>query len=105
MISEGYNMKRLSLERVTEITSTAPAKRYGLYPRKGALRAGSDADLVAIDLEEEWVLRNEDLLSKNALSPFDGWKMRGRVKKTFLRGDLVYDGEILRKKGRFVHAN
>jgi allantoinase len=105
MISEGYNMKRLSLERVTEITSTAPAKRYGLYPRKGALRAGSDADLVAIDLEEEWVLKNEDLLSKNAFSPFDGRKMRGRVKKTFLRGELVYDGEILRKKGRFVHAD
>jgi len=105
IISEGCNKERISLERAVEVLSEAPAKRYGLYPRKGALRAGSDADIVAIDLKEEWVLRNEDLLSKNAMSPFDGWAMKGRVKKTFLRGELVYDGGITEKKGRFVHAD
>jgi allantoinase len=102
MISEGCNKKRISLERLVEITSTAPAKRYGLYPKKGCLRIGSDADLVATDLKKEWELKNEDLLSKNALSPFDGWKLKGRVEKTFLRGKLVYDGEVLERSGRFV---
>jgi len=102
MLSEGYNKKRISLERMIEIVSTAPAKRYGLYPKKGALSAGSDADLIAIDLKEKWVLKSEDLLSKNALSPFDGWRLKGRVKKTFLRGKLVYDGEVLERGGRFV---
>ena len=102
MISEGVNKKRINIERAVEILSTAPAKRYGLYPGKGSLSIGADADLVIIDLKKEWILRNEGLFSKNALSPFDGREMRGRVEKTFLRGELVYDGEPIIKKGRFM---
>jgi dihydroorotase (multifunctional complex type) len=91
MVSEGYNKGRLSLSRLVEVLSTAAAKHYGFYPRKGSLEIGSDADFTIIDTDREWVVDKDLLQSKCGYTPFHGMRLRGRVSKTVVRGALVYD--------------
>lgn len=91
LFSEGYAGGRLSLRRLIEATSEAAAIRYGLYPRKGSLIAGSDADLIFIDEKRKWKVRGADLASKGKLTPFDGAEFTGKVVRTICRGQTVYD--------------
>jgi allantoinase len=93
MISEGYHKRGLSLERIALLTSTNAAKIFGLYPRKGSIRVGSDADLVLADLNETWTYRGESSFSKTKTSHsiYDGVTFKGRVKTTLVRGRKVYD--------------
>ncbi|MCX7903452.1 MAG: allantoinase AllB [Caloramator sp.] len=93
IVSEGYNKGRISLSRLVEILSTNAAKHYGLYPKKGALMIGSDADFTIIDLNKEWVIEKEKMQCLNKYTPFDGMKLKGKVVKTVVRGKLVYDEE------------
>ncbi|MGB3683893.1 MAG: dihydroorotase family protein [Rubrobacteraceae bacterium] len=87
---------RISLERIVQAYSETPARLLGLYPHKGSLRVGSDADIVLVDPEEEHILKNEDIVSKAGWTPFDGCRVKGRPVMTFLRGDLVAAyGEIV----------
>jgi allantoinase len=82
------------------LTAGNPARRFGLYPRKGALLPGSDADLTLIDLDSEWILGQADLHTRWPLSPFIGRTFRGRVVATLLRGTSVYrQGEVLAQPG------
>ncbi|MFI6350105.1 dihydroorotase family protein [Streptomyces sp. NPDC050560] len=76
----------LGYEDVARVYSENPAKQYGLWPRKGRLAPGADADLVLVDPGAERTLRNEDVLSKAGWTPFDGRRVRGRVVRTYLRG-------------------
>lgn len=70
-----------------------PARWYGLFPRKGVLAAGADADLVLVDPGAERVLRDEDVVSKAGWTPYAGRRVRGRVVRTFLRGrEVASDG-------------
>lgn len=80
---------RLTLEGIVRAYSETPARLLGLYPRKGAIRPGSNADIVLVDPEEEHVLKNEDIVSKAGWTPFDGRRVKGRPIMTFLRGELV----------------
>jgi dihydroorotase len=80
---------RLSLERLVQLVAETPARLYGLYPRKGALQVGSDADLVLVDLAAERVLRDEDVVSKAGWTPYTGRHVFGRPTHTFSRGRLV----------------
>jgi dihydroorotase-like cyclic amidohydrolase len=86
------------------VYSEAPAKTYGLWPRKGRVAAGADADLVLVDPTAVRTIRNQDVLSKAGWSPFDGRTVTGRVVKTFLRGVLVAeDGHpTTRRSGRYL---
>lgn len=93
IVSEGYNKGRISLSRLVEILSTNAAKHYGLYPKKGALKIGSDADFTIIDLNKEWTIEKEKMQCLNKYTPFDGMKLKGKVVKTVVRGKLVYDDE------------
>lgn len=97
---------RLSYERVVELYSEKPAQVYGLPPRKGSLLPGADADLVLVDPDATWELRNEDVRSRAGWSPFAGSTMRGRAVRTLLRGQTVAaDGELAGARcGRFVHG-
>ncbi|WP_127359303.1 dihydroorotase [Actinacidiphila soli] len=79
----------LTYEDVARVYSEVPAKTYGLWPRKGRLAVGADADLVMVDPGAERVLRNEDVLSKAGWTPFDGRRVKGRPVRTYLRGTLV----------------
>ena len=91
---------RISLERAVEIVSLKPAKLFGLYPRKGAIRVGADADLVAVDLDREHVITNEEVLSKCGWTPYAGRKVRGVPVHTLVRGQFVFeDGKVVGRPG------
>lgn len=91
MLTEACSVRGMNLYRFGEIMSTAPAKRLGLFPRKGILAVGSDADFACIDLNAPMTVRAQDLYAKNKYTPFEGRELRGAVKKTFVRGTQVYD--------------
>ena len=94
------NEGRISLERLVEIFSVNPAKMLKLYPRKGVLIPGSDADLVIVDLKKDFEIREEDLYSKERASAFAGQKGKGMPITTVVRGKAIMkDGEILGKPG------
>jgi dihydroorotase len=80
---------RMTLNDYVRMTSTAPAKAFGLFPRKGALIPGADADLVVIDLEREDVVNSEVLQSKSPSTPFDHTAVKGVPIHTLVRGRFV----------------
>ncbi len=80
----------ISLERVVELVSTAPARRFGLA-RKGRIEVGADADLAIVDLDAEWEIRDELVLSKIGWTPYAGRRVRGRIETTIVRGRIVYE--------------
>ncbi len=84
----------MSINRFVEITSTAPAKLFGLFPRKGTVAVGSDGDLVLFDPGEQWVIRAAEHHSRVDYSLFEGRRVTGRVKKVFLRGQCIVDGAL-----------
>lgn len=80
----------LSLERVVELVSAAPARRFGLT-RKGRIEVGADADIAVVDLDAEWEITDELVLSKAGWTPYAGRRVRGRVETTIVRGRVVYE--------------
>ena len=91
---------KLSLARFVEATSQKPAQVFGVYPKKGSLEVGADADLVVIDMEKSWKLDPAKFMSKAKYSPFEGWTLRGLPVMTFVNGNLVAkDGEIVAEPG------
>ncbi|MGH2512116.1 MAG: dihydroorotase, partial [Candidatus Limnocylindrales bacterium] len=90
---------RLSVERVVELTSTAPARALGLG-QKGRIEVGADADMAIVDLEREVEIRDEIVLSKIGWTPYAGQKVHGSVETTVLRGQVVYEnGSVVGKPG------
>ncbi len=93
--------------QLVRLLSTNPAKIFGLYPNKGSLEIGTDADLVVFDPDKEVVLNHSDLHSKAGYCPYEGFEIKGYPVMTFLRGQLIVkDGEFIGSKnqGRFVPA-
>lgn len=84
-VSEG----RLSAERLSWMLSEGTARLYGLYPRKGAIQPGTDADFTIVDPDSEWTISNASLHSKHPLSPWDGVSGRGAAKLGVVRGHVV----------------
>jgi dihydroorotase-like cyclic amidohydrolase len=96
---------RISYERVVECYSDAPARAYGLWPRKGALREGSDADVILVDPDRRWTVRVEDVVSRAGWSPYAGRTLVGGAVATYLRGQLVAEQRKTTREpgtGRFV---
>jgi dihydropyrimidinase len=94
--SEGVAKGRMSLERFAEVFSVNPARLMGLYPRKGAIAAGSDADLAVWDPDAERTIALGDLHHDSDYSPWEGWEVRGWPVATVLRGKVVVeDGSLL----------
>jgi len=91
LVSEGYNKGRISLSKLVEILSTNAAKHYGLYPKKGAMFIGSDADFTIIDLNKRWTVDPKTQASMCGYTPFEGMELKGKVVKTIVRGHLVYE--------------
>jgi dihydroorotase-like cyclic amidohydrolase len=88
--SEGVCSGRLTLERMVELTASEPARFFGIEHRKGALAPGFDADFVVVDDRETWTVRAEALHNLNRYTPFDGMRLTGRVRSTWVRGRCAY---------------
>ena len=100
LYSDGVNEGRISLERFVEVTSSNPARLFGLYPRKGTIAVGSDADLVLWNPNETRTIRNEDMFSGSRYSIHAGREVTGWPQLTIRRGEIVYrDGEVLGTAG------
>ena len=79
------------LSRVVECMCENPAKIYGLYPRKGHIAPGADADIVVLNMETRETLKNEDVASKCHWTPYAGKTLQGVAESVFLRGKLIVD--------------
>ncbi|MDP7079748.1 MAG: dihydropyrimidinase [Candidatus Undinarchaeales archaeon] len=98
--SEGVGKGRLSLSQFVNLISTRPAKIFGLFPRKGAVRIGSDADLVIFDPEKEVTVSAESHHMNIDYSPFEGLKVKGWPEITILRGRIICEkGEFKGERG------
>jgi dihydropyrimidinase len=108
LYSEGVRTGRITEEQFVAVTATNPAKLFGLYPRKGTIAVGSDADLVVWDPNETRTIRDEDMLSNTGFSIHAGQEATGWPQITIRRGEIVYEngritgkpgsGELLRRK-------
>lgn len=100
LYSEGVLGGRITLNRFVELTSTNPAKAYGLHPRKGTIAVGSDADLVIWD-ERALTIRNDQLHHEVDYTPYEGMELKAWPAFTVARGEVVWDGkEFHPRKGR-----
>ena len=104
LLSEGYHRRGLPLARVAELVSANPAQNFGLYPTKGTIAVGSDADLAIVDLETEREVTTELLLSAQDFTPFEGLRVKGWPTHTILRGQpMLDDGEVVGEQiGRYI---
>ncbi len=102
LYSEG-SKRGMTLNHMAELTSKNPAERYGLN-HKGDIAVGYDADLVLLDPDETFTVRAAESESSQGYTPFEGMELTGRVKSTFLRGQLVYDdGNVVGEaKGKYL---
>ncbi len=91
IFSEGVLTGRLTLEKFVEVWASAPARAFGLYPRKGSIAVGSDADLVIFDPQRRTTLRAFDLHSQTDCTPYEGRTVAGLPLTTILRGNVVVD--------------
>jgi len=101
MMSEGINKGRLSMERVVEVCSTNNAKMFGLYPRKGAIAEGSDADLVIVDLDKSTTVDDDFYHTMEPrYSTFHGDELHGLPTHTIINGTVVVEeGDLLVEPG------
>jgi len=104
MVSEGYHKRGLPLQRVAELISAQPARNFGLYPRKGTIAVGADADLAIVDPNEEGPVTVDRCLSAQDHTPFDGFPIKGWPTHTIRGGQLMFEhGKVVGKPdGRFL---
>lgn len=101
LFSEGVSAGRLDLSAFVRLTAAAPARIYGLFPRKGTIAVGSDADLVLWDTGREVVVRHGLLHDNMDYTPFEGMRLRGWPVTTISRGEvIVEDGQVRGREGR-----
>jgi dihydropyrimidinase len=106
LFSAGVVTGRISLPRFVELTSTAAARLFGLYPRKGTIAVGSDADLVILDPQVRRQVDGRSMQSKAGYSVYDGQEVTGWPRFTVSRGDVVLDGGELAAapgRGQWLH--
>jgi dihydropyrimidinase len=106
LYSEGVRKGRLTLQRFVEVTSTNAAKLFGLFPQKGTIAVGSDADLVIWDPEARRPIVGAEGMSQSGYSLYEGWDVVGAPAHTISRGELVYsEGAVVGEagRGRLVH--
>lgn len=89
----GVGEGRISPNQFVALTSTNPAKIFGLYPQKGSLLPGSDADIVIWDPKKELTYGVAYAKHRTDYNLYEGWKLKGFPEKVFLRGNLIVDGE------------
>lgn len=100
LFSEGVRKNRITLNQMVKFTSYNPAKLFGMYPSKGTLNVGSDADIVILDPKLEMELTAKKLHSKSGYTVFEGMVAKGIPTHTFVRGmPVLYEGKLVGKRG------
>lgn len=100
LMSEGVNKGRISLERFVDACCTKPAVIFGMYPKKGIIQLGSDADLTVIDRKKEFKITADRLRQRADWTPFEGWTVKGVPVLTMSKGEVMMkDGEVWGKPG------
>ncbi len=100
LLTDGLHARGLSLERVAHLTATAPAQLFGLYPRKGAITVGADADFAIIAPDKQWIFQPQNLEARSGVSAYMGRKFTGQVVRTIVRGRTVFsDGRVVGEMG------
>jgi dihydroorotase-like cyclic amidohydrolase len=92
MLLDAVHLGRLTLERVVEVTSTAPARTFGLA-HKGRIQVGADADVAIVDLDREWTISEADVISRIDWTPYADRPVRGAIDRTIVRGSVVYEDD------------
>lgn len=108
LFSEGVSKGRISLNKYVEIACTNPAKIFGMFPRKGTIAVGSDADIILFDPEHRHTIAAATHHMNVDYSAYEGWEVTGKVKTVLLRGEIAIDnGECLVPKGygQFIKRN
>lgn len=108
LYTEGVRKGRISLQRYVELTSTTPAKIFGLFPQKGTLSPGSDADIILLDPNRQHTLSSATHHMNVDYSAYEGWQLTGKIHTVLLRGQVAIDeGEckISKGYGRFIKRN
>ena len=101
LFSEGVATGRITLDRFVALTSANAARLFGLYPRKGAIAVGSDADLALWDPRERRTIDGAQMRSRSGYSPYDGWTVQGWPRYVIRRGQiLLADGRSLAQPGQ-----
>jgi dihydropyrimidinase len=101
LLSEGVGKGRITLNQFVALTATNAARIYGLYPRKGTIAVGADADIAIWDAEREWTVTHGLLHDNCDYTPYEGMRLRGWPMMTLSRGEIVWDGgEPLGAPGR-----
>lgn len=93
LVTEGYHKRGLPLHTIAELSSSNPAKYHNLFPKKGAIAVGSDADFAIVDIDEERKVTLRDLHTAQDFSPEEGMKFKGWTKYTILRGKVIFEDD------------
>jgi dihydropyrimidinase len=108
LFSEGVNKGRITLNKYVEVASTNAAKIFGMFPKKGTIAIGSDADIVLFDPNEKHTLSAKTHHMNVDYSGYEGWQVTGKVKTVLLRGKVVVDNnecKVSKGYGQFVKRN
>jgi dihydropyrimidinase len=105
LFSEGVNKGKISLNKFVEVTSTNAAKIFGMFPQKGCIAPGSDADILIFDPEKEHIISAKTHHMNVDYSSYEGWKLKGKTDTVILRGNVAVQNESLKVKpgfGKFI---
>jgi len=108
LFSEGVNKGKISLQKFVDVTSTNAAKIFGMFPRKGTLNIGSDADIVIFDPNQKHTLSAKTHHMNVDYSGYEGWELTGKVKTVLLRGKVAIDNnecKVEKGNGKFIKRN
>jgi dihydropyrimidinase len=108
LFSEGVVKNKITLNKYVEVTCTNPAKIFGMFPRKGTIAVGSDADMVIFDPGEKHTISAKTHHMNVDYSAYEGWELTGKVKTVLLRGEIAVDNnecKITKGYGKFIKRN
>ena len=100
VLEEGIRNRGLNFLQMAKFFSTNAARRFGLYPKKGVIRTGADADFILVDMDRPWIHTRKNSFSKTRETgfPYEGRRIRCFVEATIVRGKIVYRRAKLRRK-------
>jgi dihydroorotase-like cyclic amidohydrolase len=100
LFSEGVLKGKISVPLLARLLAENPAKIFGLFPKKGTLVPGSDADIVILDPGKKWIVKGEGLRSNAGWTPYEGMEVTGKVETTIVRGKIIFEeGNVIGEKG------